>query len=85
MVPEIVKLISKQFNSLNQKEMNQTVKSEGPMCKAQDSSHMSHTYKTKVSTWYIIKLNQICMIFEALLLNLKHELNHKPKRPLGQA
>jgi hypothetical protein len=60
MVPEIVKQISEQFNSLNQKEMDSTVNTEKQVCKAQDSNNMSHTtYKTKVSTWYIIKLNQI--------------------------
>ena len=48
MVPEIVKQISTQFNSLNQKEIELTVKTDRQMCKAQGTRLMSQaTYKTK--------------------------------------
>ena len=50
MVPEIVKQISTQFNSLKTEGNESIVKSEGPMCKAQDSNYMSHTtYKTRLA------------------------------------
>jgi hypothetical protein len=44
----MVKQISTQFNSQSKRNWETTVNTEGPMCKAQDSNHMSQaTYKTK--------------------------------------